>query len=316
MTVIATDYVATVPYETNIVTLAAGQRTDVLVHGTGDAGGSYWMRSQMPGGTFCGGNDNTQAILAAVYYEDAVTPLEPQSTSTDNDAACVNSPLTITEPEYPMEPHASPYQQDITLALELNSTGSFVWTMNGETFRANYNEPLLFNAATSSTTSYNGSYPDANVYNFGKNSSILLNITNGTPWQHPFHLHGHHFQVLASGPDVATSVYPATDSDPMSPPPPTVWDGTIMGNPANPMRRDVQIIPALGYIALQFEADNPGVWPFHCHTAWHQSGGMSLNIITQPDDIVDIPTGMRESTCAAWDGWSEYDVVDQIDAGA
>jgi Multicopper oxidase len=22
---------------------------------------------------------------------------------------------------------------------------------------------------------------------------------------------------------------------------------------------------------MQFDADNPGVWPFHCHIAWHLS---------------------------------------------
>ena len=26
-----------------------------------------------------------------------------------------------------------------------------------------------------------------------------------------------------------------------------------------------------GHIVLQYEADNPGVWPFHCHIAWHLS---------------------------------------------
>jgi hypothetical protein len=44
------------------------------------------------------------------------------------------------------------------------------------------------------------------------------------------------------------------------------WDGTIT-NPNNPQRRDVQILPPglpgnPGYIVIQINADNPGVWPF------------------------------------------------------
>jgi FtsP/CotA-like multicopper oxidase with cupredoxin domain len=30
---------------------------------------------------------------------------------------------------------------------------------------------------------------------------------------------------------------------------------------------------AAGWVALRFVTDNPGVWPFHCHIAWHQVRG-------------------------------------------
>ncbi len=36
---------------------------------------------------------------------------------------------------------------------------------------------------------------------------------------------------------------------------------------------------------LQFNADNPGVWPFHCHIAWHVSSGLYVNIMERPADI-------------------------------
>ena len=50
-----------------------------------------------------------------------------------------------------------------------------------------------------------------------------------------------------------------------------------MTNPGNPQRRDVQLLKPLGYIVLQIDAANPGVWPFHCHIAWHVSGGLYFN---------------------------------------
>ena len=49
------------------------------------------------------------------------------------------------------------------------------------------------------------------------------------------------------------------------------WDGTTQGNSSNPARRDVQLIRPGGYIAIQVDADNPGIWPFHCHIAWVQA---------------------------------------------
>lgn len=310
MTVISVDYVPIKPYVADIVTLGVGQRTDVLVTANGQPESSYWMRSQMPGGAFCGGNDNTQAIRAAIYYEAADTTLEPQSTSSDNNAACVNDDLALTEPLHPIHATKNVFQQDVVLAMERNGSGSFVWTVNGVSSFADMNQPLLFENLDEPPV-------QANLFNFGKNDTVILNITNTTPFQHPVHLHGYHFQVLASGPASATSVFPAQDANPLQPAPATVWDGTLMGNRQNPTRRDTQILPALGFVALQFNADNPGVWPLHCHTAWHQSGGMSMNLVTRPDDLPKLlPEDARASACTAWNDWSQGHVSDQIDAGS
>lgn len=100
------------------------------------------------------------------------------------------------------------------------------------------------------------------------------------------------------------------------------WDGTIV-NPSNPQRRDVQLIPgnnpvtgAPGYLVIQFNTDNPGVWPFHCHIAWHVSGGLYVNIMERPDLITQaqIPSIMAQ-TCRDWADYSGHNVVEQIDSG-
>ena len=31
-----------------------------------------------------------------------------------------------------------------------------------------------------------------------------------------------------------------------------------------------------GYSILRFKASNPGIWPFHCHTALHAASGMAM----------------------------------------
>lgn len=120
------------------------------------------------------------------------------------------------------------------------------------------------------------------------------------------HLHGHDFFVLAEGRGV--------------------WDGTIV-NPANPMRRDTQLMrpgsPAEpSYIVIEFETDNPGVWPFHCHTGTHNSAGLLINILERPDLIAQGQDGRSaipqvvEQTCGPWNQYlNSGGVVSEIDSG-
>lgn len=115
------------------------------------------------------------------------------------------------------------------------------------------------------------------------------------------HLHGHDFWVLEEG--FGT------------------WNGTIV-NAANPARRDVHVVQKAqdfdvpSYAVYQYDLDNPGVWPFHCHVAWHVSAGLYVNLLERPDDIAkfDIPSSIEE-TCSAWAQWSSDHLVDQIDSG-
>ncbi|KAK5688668.1 hypothetical protein LTS10_000646 [Elasticomyces elasticus] len=110
------------------------------------------------------------------------------------------------------------------------------------------------------------------------------------------HIHGHNMQILAEG--VGS------------------WDGNIT-NPSNPMRRDTQIVRPNGYLVVQIELDNPGVWAFHCHVAWHISEGMNINILEQPAAIaneIELPYVMAQ-TCRDWAAWTGNNVVPQIDSG-
>lgn len=132
--------------------------------------------------------------------------------------------------------------------------------MNGQTHRANHNRPLLL-LAHQKNTSYPFD-PQWQVYNFGSNRTmrfIIRNTKGAFPdIPHPMHMHGHNMLVLSAGQGE--------------------WDGKIV-NPNNPQRRDVQMIPGNGHLVFQVNANNPGVWPFHCHIAWHASSGLYVNIM-------------------------------------
>jgi len=59
-----------------------------------------------------------------------------------------------------------------------------------------------------------------------------------------------------------------------------------------------------------------GVWGFHCHIAWHASGGFFSSFVVQPEvvDHMSIPQTVRD-TCYEWDHWTKRNVVEQIDSG-
>jgi hypothetical protein len=76
------------------------------------------------------------------------------------------------------------------------------------------------------------------------------------------------------------------------------------------------MLPRYGHLVIQYEANNPGAWSYHCHIAWHSAMGYTMDILEQPKDIRErrIADVMKE-TCIAWDKWSSKNIVDQIDSG-
>jgi len=85
MTVMANDFVPVQPYNTTVVTLGIGQRTDVVVKATGNSTGAYWMRSKIT----CA-NSNQPEALAVIYYDKADNASVPTSTGQSYTPGCLN----------------------------------------------------------------------------------------------------------------------------------------------------------------------------------------------------------------------------------
>eukprot|EP00914_Ancora_sagittata_P015671 GHVO01031106.1.p1 GENE.GHVO01031106.1~~GHVO01031106.1.p1 ORF type:complete len:278 (+),score=15.06 GHVO01031106.1:95-928(+) len=169
------------------------------------ADSAVWMRSDLSAKCALA---NQPHALAAIYYEKADTTKTPTTTATPyDDSKCGNDPLESTIPYFPFPATSNPaVTQNIDITLGPNKTGNFVWFMNGESFRANYDHPLLILANQG-----NFSYPydpQWNVYNFGTNSSVRLVVRNLVGAAHPMHLHGHNFNVLAEGVGAGMAVSP------------------------------------------------------------------------------------------------------------
>ncbi|KAI1436999.1 multicopper oxidase-domain-containing protein [Xylaria sp. CBS 124048] len=290
MTVIANDFVEIKPYETKVVTLGVGQRVDVIVKADGNPESAYWLRSTL---TTCSSATQPMA-LAAIYYNGADTDSVPASKPWDvpDPGTCANDDLAITEPYYPMELPEPSWVMNMDIAMTRNASGVLLWTFGGISARVDYNNPSLYQA-----NEENWEYGEGmNVMNFGSNSSVRFIVNNPTPSSHPMHAHGVNMYILSQGPGNYNHASPT--------------------RPENPMRRDVQMVQPFGHIVVQMDVLNPGIWPFHCHIAWHASAGFFSQMIFLPEEIgdLDIPHE-SERTCHDWEAFTRRFSPDQIDSG-
>ncbi|OJJ45719.1 hypothetical protein ASPZODRAFT_68692 [Penicilliopsis zonata CBS 506.65] len=107
---------------------------------------------------------------------------------------------------------------------------------------------------------------------------VDLVVNNLDEGDHPFHLHGHHFYVLAIYRSSTGwgSYNPFSDARPPGLSLPEESDAQSPYDLSRAILRDTVQIPRRGYAVLRFRADNPGVWLFHCHILWHLASGMAM----------------------------------------
>jgi FtsP/CotA-like multicopper oxidase with cupredoxin domain len=88
-------------------------------------------------------------------------------------------------------------------------------------------------------------YPNRDSLNIKEGERVELVISNKTAMSHPMHLHGHVFEV-------------------------TEIDGQKIAG----AKRDTILVPPRSTIKVVFDANNPGVWAYHCHILYHLATGM------------------------------------------
>lgn len=109
---------------------------------------------------------------------------------------------------------------------------------------------------------------------------IDLLIHNFDDGNHPMHLHGYKYFVLASGHGSPEHLdkFRGPDRENIQP----LYDSLDL---SNPLRRDTASVEAYGWLLLRFVADNPGAWAFHCHVAWHTEAGLLMQFLTRTDRL-------------------------------
>ncbi|KAJ0855803.1 putative laccase [Helianthus annuus] len=94
---------------------------------------------------------------------------------------------------------------------------------------------------------------------YGAKVQIVLQGTSiFTAENHPIHLHGYDFYILAEG---FGNFNPATD--------------TSKFNLVDPPLRNTASLPVNGWAVIRFVADNPGAWIMHCHLDVHIGWGLA-----------------------------------------
>jgi FtsP/CotA-like multicopper oxidase with cupredoxin domain len=83
-----------------------------------------------------------------------------------------------------------------------------------------------------------------------KGERVELVMINRTGMSHPMHLHGHPFQIVE-----------------------------IDGKRFAGAIRDTVLVPPGRRVVLAFDANNPGLWAFHCHLLYHLNTGMFTTLL-------------------------------------
>lgn len=108
--------------------------------------------------------------------------------------------------------------------------------------------PVLYSALTTGSAASNATIygTDTHAYVLEKDDIVDIVLNNDDTGKHPFHLHGHNFQVLWRSGD---------------------YEGHFNKDNVTfasvPVRRDTLIVSPMGNFVVRFKADNPGTPPFH-----------------------------------------------------
>lgn len=146
-------------------------------------------------------------------------------------------------------------------------------TLNNVTFIAP-TVPTLFTAMSAPSKDVTNPliYGQVNPFVLKSNEVVEIVLINNDNGAHPWHLHGHAFQVIARSDDNVE------------------YDPKNIDVPKTPMRRDTIQVHSGGYVVLRFKADNPGIFLFHCHIEWHVEAGLIATMIEAPDVLAATQT--------------------------
>jgi FtsP/CotA-like multicopper oxidase with cupredoxin domain len=106
------------------------------------------------------------------------------------------------------------------------------------------------------------SWPYTERFTFATGDTVRWRWLNPSADAHPMHLHGFYFDVESRGNGVSDSVY----------------------IPGARRQAVTELMLPGGTMSMQWVAERPGNWLFHCHFGFHVSHYLSLNTVADPAD--------------------------------
>lgn len=271
------------------INIAPAQRYSVLLNADASIG-NYYMRTRNALNCsfaleyFANAPGYTGEALAVLHYDGAgpVThTVGEQHASTLQDYCVDPEPSTLTpywstgslpDPEVVNIVDFGFYQMGSSQRIFVNASS---WVpLLGDATLLEAHRGLREGSLVENGLTYN--YPSSQfVMTMANATWSQLVINSGSDDPHPFHLHGQYFNVVGTGTGV--------------------WNSSIALNTTNPPQRDTAVIPASGWIAIRWYADNPGVWLLHCHFSWHLSSGLNMQFAQVSNQLssLDIPTDVQ-----------------------
>ncbi|CAN1275367.1 LAC17 [Linum perenne] len=264
LTVVDADASYVKPFETEWLLLTPGQTTNVLLKTKPHSPNSTFVMEAKPYFTGQGTFDNS---TVAGILEYATTKKRSTLPSIRPNLPSINGNLStpqvanfsakfrsLASPRFPANvPQTVDRKFFFTVGL-----GTTPCPTNTTKFAASINNVSFALPTVALLNVSNGT--KAVVLGFNTSVEIVMQDTSILGAEsHPLHLHGFNFFVVGQG----FGNYNAS-KDPAK------------FNLVDPVERNTVGVPAGGWVAIRFLADNPGVWFMHCHLDVHTSWGLRM----------------------------------------
>ncbi|KAI3847714.1 hypothetical protein MKX03_004581 [Papaver bracteatum] len=304
LTVVEADGHFVEPFVVKNINVYSGETYSVLVTADQDPSRNYWAASNV-----ISRRPTTPTGLAILnYYPNHPSKTPPSAPPTgplwnDSDYRLAQSLKIKAHPSHVIAPPVESDRVIILLNTQNEVDGFRRWSVNNVSFNLPHTPYLIalkkklkhkvFDQTPPPDTYDYKNYdinivqpnPNATVsngiYRLKFNSTVDIVLQNANTMNpnnsetHPWHLHGHDFWVLGHG---------KGKFDPIEDP--------KKYNLVNPIMKNTVPVHFMGWTALRFVADNPGVWAFHCHIEAHFYMGMGIVLEEGVDRVGKLPTSI------------------------
>ncbi|XBI66638.1 hypothetical protein VPH35_046169 [Triticum aestivum] len=321
LTIVDVDAVYIKPITVETLLITPGQTTNVLLTAKPSYPGATYYMMAAPYSTAASGTFDNTTVAGILEYEDPsspssagfnknlplVRPTLPQINDTSFVSNYTAKLRSLATEEYPAEvPQEVDRRFFFTVGLGTHPcavNGTCQGPTNDSRFAAAVNNVSFVLPTTALLQShytgmsngvYSSNFPAVpqSPFNYTGTPPNNTNVSNGTRLvvlsygdavelvmqgtsilgaeSHPFHLHGFNFFVVGQG---FGNFDPAKD--------PAKY------NLVDPVERNTVGVPAAGWVAIRFRADNPGVWFMHCHLEVHVSWGLKMAWVVQDGSLPD-----------------------------
>ncbi|KIK90498.1 laccase [Paxillus rubicundulus Ve08.2h10] len=272
-TVIEADGEPTQPLVVDSIPISAAQRYSFILEANQTVD-NYYIRVNPTSyrSTFDGGLNSAILRYSGAPIEDppdrtwpTVNPLEEYNLQAAND------------PGAPGVAGVGNADINLNLVAQINQTTAR-FQVNGVSYESP-STPVLLQLLSGALTATQ-LQPQGSVYVLPRNKVVEVSFPGALlAAAHPFHLHGHKFDVVRSA-------------------------GVTGYNYVNPVRRDtVSSGSVADNVTIRFTTNNPGPWFLHCHIDFHLDLGMAVVFAEAPENTaqVDSVNGQWNQLCPTYD---------------